>query len=197
MISRLFKISIFIASFMPAAALVYGLVNNQLGANPIEVITRDTGEWTLRFLLTTLAVSPLRLLFGWHFLVPVRRMLGLYAFFYAAVHMLLYIWLDQFFNLSDIIDDVIERPFIAVGMASFLALIPLAVTSNNAMIKRLGSERWNQLHKLVYAIGIGGTVHFFMLVKKDITEPVIYIVILATLLSIRLYRYGRRTLISA
>lgn len=194
--SRLVNNSIFISSLLPAAALIYGLVNQQLGANPIEVLTRDTGEWTLRFLLITLAVSPLRLLFGWHFLVPVRRMLGLYAFFYAAVHMLLYIWLDQFFNLSDIIDDIIERPFIAVGMASFLALIPLALTSNDAMIKRLGAKRWNRLHSLVYYISIGGTVHFFMLVKKDITEPVIYIAILVVLLGIRLYRYGCRTFIS-
>ncbi|MFT5422219.1 MAG: sulfoxide reductase heme-binding subunit YedZ [Candidatus Endobugula sp.] len=195
--SRLFKISIFIISLMPAVALIYGLLNDQLGANPIEALTRDTGEWALRFLLITLAVSPLRLVFSWHFLAPIRRMLGLYSFFYASVHMLLYVWLDQFFSLGDIIDDIIERPFITIGVINFLALIPLAVTSNDAMIKRLGAERWNRLHSLVYYIAIGGVVHFFMLVKKDITEPVIYIAILAVLLGIRLYRYGRRTFISA
>jgi len=196
MSSRLFKISVFIVSLMPAVALVYGLLNDQLGANPIETLTRDTGEWALRFLLITLAVSPLRLLFSWHFLAAIRRMLGLYSFFYASVHMLLYVWLDQFFNLSDIINDIIERPFITVGVINFLALIPLALTSSDAMVKRLGTERWNRLHSLVYYIGIGGVIHFFMLVKKDITEPVIYIAILAVLLGIRLYRYSRRTLIA-
>ena len=197
MFRRLFKAGLFIVSFLPAVALIYGALNNQLGANPIEVLTRDTGEWALRFLLITLAVSPLRLLFGWHFLADVRRLLGLYSFFYAVCHMLLYIWLDQFFSLTDIINDIIDRPFITVGFISFLALIPLAVTSNNAMIKRLGAERWNRLHRLVYYISIGGVIHFFMLVKKDITEPVIYIIILAALLGIRLYRYSRRSLISA
>jgi len=195
-VNRLLKTSVFIACLIPAVALIYGLLNNQLGANPIETLTRDTGEWTLRFLLLTLTVSPLRLLFGWQFLAPLRRMLGLYSFFYASLHMLLYVWLDQFFNVNDIIKDVIERPFITVGAISFLALIPLALTSNKAMVTRLGSERWNQLHRVVYYIAIGGVVHFFMLVKKDVTEPVIYIIILAILLGIRLYRYSRRTVIS-
>ena len=133
---------------------------------------------------------------GWHFLAAVRRMLGLYSFFYAVIHMLLYLWLDQFFDLSDIIEDVIERPFITVGFISFLALIPLALTSNDGMIKRLGTQRWNKLHRLVYYIAIGGVVHFYMLVKKDITEPLVYIALLAVLLGIRLYRYSRRTWIS-
>lgn len=197
MFRQLFKTSLFITSLLPAIILIYGALNNQLGANPIEVLTRDTGEWALRFLLITLAVSPLRLLFGWHFLADVRRLLGLYSFFYAAIHMLLYVWLDQFFNLTDIINDIIERPFITVGFINFLALILLAVTSNDAMIKRLGAERWNRLHSLVYYIGIGAVIHFFMLVKKDVTEPVIYIIILVVLLGIRLYRYSRRSLISA
>jgi len=197
MFRQLFKTSLFIISLLPAIILIYGALNNQLGANPIEVLTRDTGEWALRFLLITLAVSPLRLLFGWHFLADVRRLLGLYSFFYAAIHMLLYVWLDQFFNLTDIIKDIIERPFITVGFINFIALILLAATSNDAMIKRLGAERWNRLHSLVYYIGIGAVIHFFMLVKKDVTEPVIYIIILVVLLGIRLYRYSRRSLISA
>ena len=196
MSSRLFKGSLFIVFLMPLVVLLFGLFNEQLGANPIEVLTRDTGQWALRFLLISLSISPLRLLFGWHFLAPIRRMVGLYCFFYASVHMLLYIWLDQFFNLGDIIDDIIERPFITVGVISFLALIPLAVTSNDKMKKRLGSERWKKLHSLVYFIGMAGTLHFFMLVKKDITEPLIYIAILVILLGIRLFRYGRRRLIS-
>ena len=196
MSSRLFKGSLFIVFLMPLVVLLFGLFNEQLGANPIEVLTRDTGQWALRFLLISLSISPLRLLFGWHFLAPIRRMVGLYCFFYASVHMLLYIWLDQFFNLGDIIDDIIERPFITVGVISFLALIPLAVTSNDKMKKRLGSERWKKLHSLVYFIGMAGVLHFFMLVKKDITEPLIYIAILVILLGIRLFRYGRRKLIS-
>ena len=196
MSSRLFKGSLFIVFLMPLVVLLFGLFNEQLGANPIEVLTRDTGQWALRFLLISLSISPLRLLFGWHFLAPIRRMVGLYCFFYASVHMLLYIWLDQFFNLGDIIDDIIERPFITVGVISFLALIPLAVTSNDKMKKRLGSERWKNLHSLVYFIGMAGALHFFMLVKKDITEPLIYIAILVILLGIRLFRYGRRRLIS-
>lgn len=195
--NRLLKISVFVICLLPTAALVYGVLDNRLGANPIETLTRDTGEWALRFLLVTLAVSPLRLLFGWHWLGSLRRMLGLYSFFYASVHMLLYIWLDQFFNVGDIIKDIIERPFITVGVISFLALMPLAATSNRVMVTRLGSERWHCLHRLVYYIAIGGVVHFYMLVKKDITEPVIYMLILAILLAIRLYRYGRRLFISA
>lgn len=196
MSSRLFKGTLFIVFLMPLVVLLFGLLNEQLGANPIEVLTRDTGQWALRFLLISLSISPLRLLFGWHFLAPIRRMVGLYCFFYASVHMLLYIWLDQFFNLGDIIDDIIERPFITVGVISFLALIPLAATSNDKMKKRLGSERWKKLHSLVYFIGMAGALHFFMLVKKDITEPLIYIAILVILLGIRLFRYGRRKLIS-
>ena len=193
---QIFKIGLSIVSLLPAIALTLGAINYELGANPIEVLTRDTGEWALRFLLITLAVSPLRLSVGWHFLAAVRRMLGLYSFFYAVIHMLLYLWLDQFFDLSDIIEDVIERPFITVGFISFLALIPLALTSNDGMIKRLGTQRWNKLHRLVYYIAIVGVVHFYMLVKKDITEPLVYIALLAVLLGIRLYRYSRRTWIS-
>ena len=196
MSSRLFKGSFFIIFLIPLVVLLFSFFNERLGANPIEVLTRDTGQWALRFLLISLCISPLRLLFGWHFLAPIRRMIGLYCFFYASIHMLLYIWLDQFFNLGDIIGDIIERPFITVGAISFLALIPLAVTSNDKMKKRLGSERWKRLHSLVYFIGMGGSLHFFMLVKKDITEPLIYIAILVILLGIRLFRYGRRRLIS-
>ena len=196
MSSRLFKGSFFIIFLIPLVVLLFSFFNERLGANPIEVLTRDTGQWALRFLLISLCISPLRLLFGWHFLAPIRRMIGLYCFFYASIHMLLYVWLDQFFNLGDIIGDIIERPFITVGAISFLALIPLAVTSNDKMKKRLGSERWKRLHSLVYFIGMGGSLHFFMLVKKDITEPLIYIAILVILLGFRLFRYGRRRLIS-
>ena len=158
-----------------------------LGANPIEFITRNLGEWTLIFLMITLAVTPLRRLSGWQWLIKLRRMLGLFAFFYAALHFVTYIWLDQFFDLQDIVKDVIKRPFITVGFAAFLCLIPLAVTSTNAMVKRLGGKRWQSLHRLVYAIGILGVVHYWWLVKKDIREPLLYAAILSLLLGLRIY----------
>ena len=158
-----------------------------LGANPIEFITRNLGEWTLIFLMITLAVTPLRRLSGWQWLIKLRRMLGLFAFFYAALHFVTYIWLDQFFDLQDIVKDVIKRPFITVGFAAFLCLIPLAATSTNAMVKRLGGKRWQSLHRLVYAIGILGVVHYWWLVKKDIREPLLYAAILSLLLGLRIY----------
>jgi sulfoxide reductase heme-binding subunit YedZ len=143
--------------------------------------------------MLTLAVTPLRRLTGWNGLLRYRRMLGLFAFFYACLHFLSWAWLDQYFVLADIIKDVIKRPYITVGFASFLMLIPLAVTSTNAMIRRLGAKRWRQLHRLVYLIGIGGVVHFLWLVKSDIREPLIYGVILALLLGIRVWDRARRT----
>ena len=158
-----------------------------LGANPIEFITRDLGDWTLIFLMVTLAVTPFRRLSGWSWLIKLRRMIGLFAFFYAALHFVTYIWLDQFFDLQDIVKDVIKRPFITVGFAAFLCLIPLAVTSTNAMVKRLGGKRWQALHRVVYAIATLGVVHYWWLVKKDIREPLLYAVILAALLGIRLF----------
>lgn len=196
MLVSILKVTTFVLSLLPAVLLLYGLLTDQLGPNPIEILTRDTGEWGLRFLLITLAISPLRLLTSWHALTTIRRMLGLYAFFYASMHMLLYIGLDQFFNLNDIISDIVDRPFILVGFVSFMALIPLAVTSNKAMIDRMGSVLWNRLHSLIYYIAIGGVVHFYMLVKKDVTEPVYYIIILILLLGFRLYRYIHRPLFS-
>lgn len=158
-----------------------------LGANPIEFITRDLGDWTLIFLLITLAVTPLRRLSGWQWLIKLRRMLGLFAFFYAALHFVTYIWLDQFFDLQDIAKDVIKRPFITVGFAAFLGLVPLAITSTNAMVKRLGGKRWQMLHRLVYAVATLGVVHYWWLVKKDIREPLLYAAILSLLLGIRIY----------
>jgi sulfoxide reductase heme-binding subunit YedZ len=189
------KVSTFVLSLLPALALLHGLIYDQLGANPIEALTRDTGEWGLRFLLLTLSISPLRLITGWQPLATIRRMLGLYAFFYASIHMLLYIGLDQFFDINEIVSDIFERPFILIGFVSFIALMPLALTSNKAMIDRLGSERWNRLHSLIYYIAIGCVIHFYMLVKQDVTEPLYYIVILILLLGFRLYRYTRRTFI--
>ena len=176
---------IFVASLVPFALLVWDGVANNLGANPVEAIRLYTGDWTLRFLLITLAVTPLRRITGWNAMLRLRRMLGLFAFFYACLHFVSYIWLDQFFALDAIIEDVLDRPYITVGVASFLLLIPLAVTSTNGMVRRLGAKRWQGLHRLVYVIGIGGVIHFLWLVKSDISQPVIYGAVLALLLGYR------------
>ena len=186
-IHKLIKPVLFVVALIPLAWLIFRAVNNDLGANPIETLNRYTGDWVLRFLVITLAVTPLRRLTGWNGLLRYRRMLGLFAFFYACQHFLSYVWIDQFFVLPDIVNDVIKRPYITLGFASFLMLIPLAVTSTNTMVRRLGAKRWQQLHRLVYLIGIGGVVHFLWLVKSDIREPLIYVAILAVLLGFRLW----------
>ncbi len=187
------KISLFVASLIPAVWLTYALLTNQLGANPIEAITRETGLWALRFLWITLLITPLRWLTGWNKLTTLRRMLGLYVFFYATLHMLLYLWLDQFFDINDIITDIIKRPFITIGFFTFTALIPLVITSNNAMVKRLGGKRWKRLHRLTYFIAIASSIHFYMLVKLDKTEPLVYIVILSVLFAVRIYNKYKKS----
>jgi methionine sulfoxide reductase heme-binding subunit len=156
-----------------------------LGANPIEFITRSTGTWTLVGLMVTLSVTPLRRLTGRAELLRYRRMLGLFAFFYAGLHFVTYIWLDQFFDPAAIAKDIIKRPFITVGFTAFVLLIPLAATSTHAMMRRLG-RRWQFLHRLIYPIALLGVIHYLWLVKKDLTEPLIYGVILALLLAVRL-----------
>lgn len=179
------KSALFLASLIPFFRLAWHAYTDQLGANPIEFITRSLGTWTLVFLLITLSITPLRNISGWSWLLKLRRMAGLFAFFYALLHFITYIWLDQFFDLSAIYKDVIKRPFITIGFAAFILLIPLAATSTNAMIKRLGAKRWQLLHKLVYPIAIFAVLHYWWLVKKDITQPLIYAVILTTLLGYR------------
>ena len=182
------KVTLFIVSLIPIAWLTFALLTNKLGANPIEAITRETGLWALRFLWITLLITPLRWLTGWNKLVTLRRMLGLYVFFYATIHMLLYLWLDQFFDINDIIKDIIKRPFITIGFFTFTALIPLVITSNNTMIKRLGGKHWKKLHQLTYYIAIASSIHFYMLVKQDKSEPLFYISLLVVLLGVRLYK---------
>jgi sulfoxide reductase heme-binding subunit YedZ len=192
---RLLKAGIFSLCSSPLLILAGQALTDTLGANPIDEITDQTGIWTLRFLLITLAVTPLRRLTGWNRVIQQRRMLGLFAFFYGSLHFLTYLWLDQFFVLEDIIFDVLERPFITVGFASFVLLIPLAATSSTAMIKRLGGRWWQRLHRLVYAIAIGGVVHYLWLVKADLRQPLIYGSILGVLLVYRLWMtYGHRLL---
>ncbi|MGV8989949.1 MAG: sulfite oxidase heme-binding subunit YedZ [Thiobacillus sp.] len=179
------KLWIFGLCLLPLVRLVVLGFNGGLGANPIEFITRSTGTWTLVGLIVTLSVTPLRRLTGRGELIRYRRMLGLFTFFYVSLHFVTYIWLDQFFDPAAIVRDIIKRPFITVGFAAFLLLIPLAATSTHAMIRRLG-RRWQQLHRLVYAIAILGVVHYLWLVKKDLTEPLIYGVVLTLLLLMRL-----------
>lgn len=181
----------FLLCLIPLARLGWLGLNDGLGANPIEFITRSTGTWTLVFLMITLSVTPLRRITGWNGLIRFRRMLGLFAFFYVCLHFTTYIWLDQFFDWAEIVKDVIKRPFITIGFACFVLLIPLAVTSTNAMQRRL-KRRWQQLHRLIYLIAIGGVVHYWWLVKKDITQPAIYALVLAVLLGFRLAYYWKQ-----
>lgn len=187
------KPSVFVACLVPLVALLWNAVSDNLGANPIEAITRQTGTWTLRFLLITLAITPVRRLTGWNRVIQLRRMLGLFAFFYAALHFVTYAWLDQFFLLQEIMADVMQRPFITVGFLSFVLLMPLAVTSTTKMIKRLGGKWWQRLHRLVYGIAIGGIVHYLWLVKADVQRPLFYGTLLALLLGYRFWAaYGPR-----
>jgi sulfoxide reductase heme-binding subunit YedZ len=190
-VSRL-KAVLLVACLIPLLRLGWLALHHGLGANPIEYITRSTGWWVLSFLLLTLLVTPLRRLSGWNWLLRLRRMLGLYAFFYASLHFSIYIWLDQFFDWQGIVKDIGKRPFITVGFAAFLCLIPLAATSTNAMVRKLGSKRWQALHRLIYAIAILGVVHFWWLVKKDIREPLIFGAVLAILLGARLLFAARK-----
>ena len=185
------KVFAFVVALIPFALLVRMIWTDQLGPNPIETLNRFTGDWTLRFVLLTLAVTPLRQITGQHYLIRFRRMLGLFAFFYVCLHFLSWLWIDKLFDVDEIVKDVIKRPFITVGFTSFLLLIPLAATSTQAMVRRLGGRRWRALHRLVYAIGIGGVVHFWWLVKSDIREPLVYATILAFLLGYRLWTFRR------
>jgi sulfoxide reductase heme-binding subunit YedZ len=161
--------------------------------NPVETVTRATGSWTLLFLLITLGVTPLRKIAGWHWLIKLRRMLGLFAFFYACLHFTTYLVLDQFFDLHEILKDIAKRPFITAGFTSFALLIPLALTSTNAMIRRLGN-RWQKLHRLVYLTAVGGVIHFLWLVKADTRRPSLYGAALTLLLALRVVVYLRAKL---
>ncbi|MFZ2853517.1 MAG: protein-methionine-sulfoxide reductase heme-binding subunit MsrQ [Rhodocyclaceae bacterium] len=183
------KSALFLGSLLPLARLADGAFNDTLGANPIEFITHQTGTWTFNFLLITLCVTPLRTLTGLHWLQRLRRMLGLFVFFYAVLHFTTYLWLDQFFDLSAIGRDIVKRPFITVGFAAFVLLIPLAATSSNRIIRLLGGKRWQALHRSVYLIGILATIHYFWLVKATaLVYPLIYGSLLTLLLAWRLKR---------
>ncbi len=176
---------VFALCLLPLAWLAGRALTDGLGANPIEAAVRFLGDWALRFLLIALAVTPVRQIFGWPGLARFRRMLGLFAFFYVVVHLSSYIGLDQFFDWPSIGREIVKRRYITIGMAAVVLLLPLAVTSTNAMVRRLGGRRWRNLHRLVYLIGPLGVTHHWMMVKKDLTEPMIHAAILAALLGWR------------
>lgn len=189
---RLVKPLVFMACLLPLVFGIWAGFADQLGANPIEEITHRTGDWTLRLLLITLAATPLRRMLGWSWPLRVRRMLGLFTFFYACLHLLTYFVLDQFFDWEEILKDIIKRPYITIGFSAFVLLVPLAVTSTNAMMRRLG-KRWGQLHQLVYVIAVFGILHYLWLVKADYLLPLIHAAILLALLLMRAW-YQRQSL---
>ena len=192
---RYIKIAAFIACLLPLALLLWKFFGVHpadmstwgagLGANPIEKITHKTGTWALRFLLITLSITPLRKLLHIPALIRFRRMFGLFAFFYACLHFITYIWLDKFFNLHEMLADIAKRKFITVGFAAFVLLIPLAITSTAGWIRRLGGKQWQALHRLIYISAIFGVIHYLWLVKADIREPLKYGAALALLLGYR------------
>jgi sulfoxide reductase heme-binding subunit YedZ len=177
---------IFLICLLPLTILLWDGFHDALGANPVEKITHRTGDWSLRFLLITLAVTPLRKLFGWKFLMRYRRMFGLFAFFYVCLHFATYLVFDHFFDLGEIAKDIVKRPYITVGFTAFVLLIPLAVTSTNKMKKRLG-KRWQRLHQLVYVVAVCGILHYLWLVKADLLQPLIHAAILILLLGVRVW----------
>jgi methionine sulfoxide reductase heme-binding subunit len=184
---RFNKILLFINSLVPLSLLAWDAWFARLGANPVEFFLRTTGVLTLIFLILTLAVTPLRKAFGWNSLIKFRRMLGLYAFFYGCLHLITYLVFDRGLDLAGTVNDVIQRPFIAIGMTGFFLMIPLAITSTNGMVKRIGGKNWQRLHRLTYVAAIAGVIHFWMIVKSDIFYPVLFGSVLAVLLGYRIY----------
>jgi sulfoxide reductase heme-binding subunit YedZ len=179
------KAVLFVLCMVPLLRLFHGAIENTLGANPIEFIQRSLGIWTFNFLLITLAVTPLRRLTGWHWLARLRRMFGLYAFFYATMHLANWFVLDQNLDWRSIVLDVVERPYVTVGFAAYALMLPLAGTSSNAMVRHIGGRRWQALHRSVYAIALLALVHYWWLVKKDVTLPLAYTAAVALLLGLR------------
>ena len=189
--SRWIKVVVFLACLAPFGDLAWRFYrttvqfDSALGPNPLETLTHFTGDWTIRFLCAALAITPLRKLLGLPDLIRFRRMVGLYAFFYGALHFTVYLYFDKLFDLHEIVKDVAKRPFITAGFASFLCMLPLALTSTRGWIRRLGGKRWQGLHRLVYGAGIAAVVHYYWLVKSDVRLPLLYGAIVGVLL---LYR---------
>ncbi|HET7872761.1 MAG TPA: protein-methionine-sulfoxide reductase heme-binding subunit MsrQ [Terriglobales bacterium] len=191
---RVVKVLAFLLCLGPLSVLVWkGVHEGMLGANPVDVITRTTGRWTLTFLLITLSITPLRKLAGAPWLVRFRRMLGLFAFFYGTLHLMTYVWLDKFFNVHAMLHDIYKRRFITAGMTAFALMLPLALTSTTGWIRRLGGKRWQKLHRLIYFSAAAGVVHFIWLVKADLRKPLTYGAILGVLLLYRVvvWLWGR------
>lgn len=180
------------ACLFPLALLLYQFQTDNLGANPIQYVTRTLGDWTLRILLACLSLTPMRLLFGISWQMSLRRLLGLFAFFYACVHFSMWIVVDYFFDWEQMMADVLKRPYITVGVLALTLLVPLAVTSTTRMVKRLGGQNWRWLHKLVYVTGGLGVLHYLWLAKKGVTDPFLYAAVLALLLGIRAVDWARR-----
>jgi methionine sulfoxide reductase heme-binding subunit len=205
---RLLKVLVFVASLGPAAWLVWAIVTGNLSPNPLSDITNETGVWTLRFLCITLAITPLRKITAWNPLIRFRRMVGLFAFFYGTLHFLTYVIADRFAGLDfpdgmlawstarnlakSVSEDIYKRPFITIGFTAWTTMAPLALTSTAGMIRRLGGRAWNRLHKLVYATATLGVVHYWWLVKADVSRPIAYGIVVAALLAFRLYYASRR-----
>jgi methionine sulfoxide reductase heme-binding subunit len=183
--SRYLKPVIFLACLAPLARLVWRGFHAELGANPIEFITHATGDWTLRFLLITLSISPLRRITRQYWLIGWRRMLGLFAFFYGTLHLLTWLWLDKFFDPHEMLADIVKRRFITAGMTAFTLMIPLALTSTRWAIRKLGGKRWQALHRLIYFSATAGVIHYIWLVKADLRKPLEYASVLAVLLGYR------------
>ncbi len=210
---RFFKVFVFAAALGPVAWLVWAAFTGNLSANPLSDITNETGVWTLRFLCLTIAITPLRRLTGWNVLIPFRRMTGLFAFFYGTLHLLTYVVVDRFAGLdfpdgiiawttvrnlaASVVEDIGKRPFITIGFTAWSTMVPLALTSTAGMIRRLGGRRWNLLHRLVYATAALGVVHYWWLVKADISRPMTYGLIVGVLLAMRIYWARTRSASSA
>ena len=184
---KFYKLAVFVNALVPLALVAWDWRRGQLGANPLDFVTRTTGTLTLVFLALTLAVTPLRKWTGAQWLVRLRRMLGLYAFFYGSLHLAAYVWFDKWFDLGAIAQDVARRRFILVGALAFTSMVPLAVTSTDKMIKRLGGKRWQKLHRLTYVAAAAGVFHYYLLVKADVRKPLAFAAVVAVLLGYRAY----------
>ena len=194
---RAAKAVLFALCLAPFALLLWRYTHDGLGANPVEFITHATGDWTLRFLVITLAITPVRKVFGWPQLVRFRLMLGLFAFFYGCLHFTTYVWLDKFFDVSAMLKDVAKRPYITAGFTAFVLLIPLALTSTAGWIRRLGGRRWQALHRLIYISAVAAAVHYYWLVKSDIRLPFFYAAMVAMLLLWRVVNRRKATPLTA
>jgi len=183
---RVFKVMVFLLCLGPVAVLTWKGFHDLLGANPIDVITRTTGRWTLNFLLITLAITPLRRISGMPWMIRFRRMVGLYAFFYGSLHLMTYVWLDKFFDVHEMLHDIVKRRFITAGLTAWALMLPLALTSTTGWIRRLGGKRWQKLHRLIYFSAAAGVIHFIWLVKVDLRKPLTYGAIWAVLIAYRM-----------